>query len=245
VRDFSDEVEAFSAGRIYESADPADPALLKELAGFGTAPVMHAFPPMLSNFRLIEPAVLPRRTGKRAVAGVAVTAWNQPGSTGMNSALLEMARPCDFLVIRADDRTPNWGDIMATRAQSCGVVGALVDGVCRDIEAVEALGFSLWGKHVSIGDGARRMRPGLINVPVPVGGTIVVPGDIIVADSDGIVVVPRQWLADVTELARRKAQRDEGILASASRGEIAPSLRATYAAPGPDPDLHRVGAPWK
>ena len=244
VSDLAYATEAFSAGRIYESEDPVDSSLLKELASYGTAPVISAFPPPLSNSHLIDPAVLPRRTGKGAVAGVALTVWNQPGSTGMNSPALEMARPGDFLVIRSDSCTPNWGDIMATRALSRGVVGALVDGVCRDIEAVDALGFSLWGTRVSVGDGARRMRPGLINVPIPVGNATVAPGDVIVADSDGAVVIPRPWLAEVAALARRKALRDEGILAAAAKGEVAQSLKDTYATPGPDPEIYRVGAQW-
>ena len=240
-----DQLAALTPGRIYDSGPPISPDLRAQLASWGVAAVAASLPAPLAQAQLLDAEDLPRRTGTGPVAGVAVTVWNAPGSTRMNALAMEMLRPGDIVVLKGDVYTPMWGDNMTARCMAQGAVGALVDGVVRDIAEVNSMGFSLWGRRVYVGDNARRMRPGLVNTPVQLRHVSVQPGDVIVADDDGILVLPRDLLEVVGARAAAKNEEDGRIRAAAAEGRMSEDLKNIYQQTDADPEIVRVGATWR
>lgn len=142
----------------------------------------------------------------RAV-GRAITALDMAGSNLTLHAMLDVAGPGDFLVFTTQHGAVSsavWGANVSYSAHSRGLAGAVVEGCVRDIDEVRATAFPVWGRGVSAA-GTGKTRVGWGNVPVVCGGAYIKPGDIIVADSDGVVAVP---LEDAQEVAQRAADRD-------------------------------------
>jgi 4-hydroxy-4-methyl-2-oxoglutarate aldolase len=241
----ADEFAALTPGRVYESGPSIEADLRTQLTAWGVAAVAACLPPPLAQSQLLAADDLPRRSGSGSVAGVAVTVWNAPGSTRMNALAMEMLRPGDFVVLRGDIETPMWGDNMTARCMAQGAVGALIDGVARDVREVDSMGFSLWARRVYVGDNSRRMRPGLVNAPILVGHVRVVPGDVIVADDDGILAIPRRFLGVVADHAAAKAEEDKRIRAAASEGRMSDDLQRIYQTTELDPEIVRVGETWR
>jgi regulator of RNase E activity RraA len=94
-----------------------------------------------------------------------------------------------------------------------GVRAAIVDGCARDVDAVRDLGFSVWASRIFVGAGAREGGPGAINVALTVAGAVVEPGDVVVADGDGIGFIPRALLDDVAAAAERREREDREVIA--------------------------------
>jgi len=140
----------------------------------------------------LDPSIKPAYTPMPRLLGTAFTVKVPPGDNLMVKKALHMAKPGDVIVVDARGHT-EWclgGAGMTVVAKQRGIVGMLVDGAYRDIEQLKSLEFPLFLKGVAPATGPKR-GPGMINVPVHCGGVIIHPGDIIVGDSEGVVVVPR------------------------------------------------------
>ena len=144
------------------------------------------------------------------VAGSAVTALCYTGDNLMVHAALEVVQPGDILVIAvtAPSTHAMVGDLLATSCQAKGVTAAVVDAGVRDTQALRQMGFPVWARHIGVAGTVKR-DPGWLNIPVSCGGQVVHPGDAVVADADGVVVVAR---SDVTETAQRAQQRIDAEL---------------------------------
>jgi 4-hydroxy-4-methyl-2-oxoglutarate aldolase len=154
------------------------------------------------------------------VTGSALTVEVRPGDNLMIHAAMAIAKPGDVLVIdgKGDENSALMGEIMVSQCMACGIAGVIIYGAVRDTEAIRALGFPMYAIGANP-NGPTKLVPGRLNWPISVGGVTVQPGDLIVADGDGVVVVEPAKVPAVLELAKKKLAdetvRLEGIRSGA------------------------------
>ncbi len=182
------------------------------LAPIGTASVHEA----IGKRGYLGAELRPIQTGAR-IAGNAVTVLIHPGDNIMIHAAVEVCTEGDILVVGST--TPNlpsphgvFGDLLATSLQVQGVRGLVIDTGVRDTQDLREMGFPVWSRFVSC-QGPAKSSPGSVNVPITIGGVIIDPGDVICADDDGVVAVPRDeadWALDrsLARLDTEAATRD-------------------------------------
>lgn len=195
--------------------DPAVCAAAREV----TVADLHESTGELDYRGLMSPRVRAIQTGLRVV-GPAVTAFCGPGDNLMMHRALFLAQPGDVLVVvsQAEDSAAQFGDLAARYAMHKGLAGVVVQGCVRDVDTVRTLGLPVWSTLVWPIH-ARKIGVGSVNVPVVCGGVTVNPGDLIAADGDGVLVVPRARAATVVSAAQAKMQREERILAGILQGQ--------------------------
>lgn len=204
---------------IYSRIPASDPALIARAAQFGIADLHEALGAVGGRMSLMSPAMRPIADGQR-VCGPAVTAWNYPGDNLMIHAALNVSKAGDVLVFTNGGSAQGalWGDVACTFAVKKGVAGAVVHGACRDTDAIRELGFPVWTTAISVEHPEKR-GPGAVNVPIVVDGVLVEPGDIIAADADGVLVIPRALLAHTVERAEARAEAEKVFRARIAGGE--------------------------
>lgn len=173
----------------------------------------------LPRANLLDVGIRPLQTGARVV-GTAVTAECIVSDNLAMHAALSLAEPGDVLVvsIQGSSLGAQWGGMAANQAVMQGLAGMVVDGGARDLEEMRRLGFPVWARAVSAWSTDKRGVIG-VNVPICCGGVVVRPGDIIVADDDGVVVVPKGISAEVLERALARDRREAEILERIREGE--------------------------
>jgi 4-hydroxy-4-methyl-2-oxoglutarate aldolase len=154
-------------------------------------------------------------TGGVRIAGAAVTSLNYAGDNLMLMASLEYAQPGDVLVVGVTSPSAHgmFGDVLATACATLGIAGVVLDAGARDAPSLRQMRFPVWARHVAV-SGTVKNSPGWVNIPIVCGGQIVNPGDAIVADDDGVVVVARAEAAAVADAAVAKAATEERLRAS-------------------------------
>lgn len=200
--------------RIYRDIPRPSADDLRLFDGLGVADVIDGLP----AGSLLDLALRPIWPGAR-ILGPAVTALNVPGDTLMLHYAVEICRPGDVLVLASEGENPSalWGKMVSVVAQARGAAGAIVDGYVRDTAYIRESAFPVWARAVSP-CGSTRKGPGSLNVPVVCGGVTIHPGDWILADDDGIVVIPTAQRAAALELGRGRMQREEAILPRLQQG---------------------------
>lgn len=186
---------------------PAPPRLPAELVarfhGLATPNLADA----MGRFHFMDPGIQSRTV--LPLCGLAVTVCCRPADNLMVHKALQLAQPGDIVVVNTCGNTTSavFGELMARAAVAAGLGGIIVDGAIRDIEAIARLGLPAFSRTVCAG-GCDKDGPGEINVPVSCGGTVVSPGDIVVGDVDGAVVVPRESAQQVLELVNQLMERE-------------------------------------
>jgi 4-hydroxy-4-methyl-2-oxoglutarate aldolase len=156
-----------------------------------------------------------------AIGGTAVTCTLPPGDNWMIHVAVEQCVEGDILVAApiAEAHSGFFGELLGTSLKTRGVRGLIIDAGCRDIRELEELGFPVWSRSISA-HGTIKETLGDVNVPVSCGDTLVRPGDVIVADDDGVVVVPRQNVDDVLAAAEARIGKEEASRARYQAGEL-------------------------
>jgi 4-hydroxy-4-methyl-2-oxoglutarate aldolase len=199
---------------------PTAPEVLAGLAAAGVSTVHEAD----GRRGALSPAIRPIQQGAR-IAGSAVTVSCPPGDNLMIHAAVETCGPGDVLVVTTTSPSTDGmlGELLATSLAVRGVVGAVLDAGVRDVAQLRVMGFPVWARAIGP-QGTVKASPGSVNVPVVCGGQPVGPGDAVVADDDGVVVVPRDRAAAVLDAARARAAAEADRRDRFSAGELSVDL---------------------
>ncbi|MBM3386855.1 MAG: 4-carboxy-4-hydroxy-2-oxoadipate aldolase/oxaloacetate decarboxylase [Betaproteobacteria bacterium] len=221
----------YELGVVYRNIVRADRAVAQQLAGLGSATVHEA----LGRVGLMKPYMRPIQQDVQ-VSGTAVTVLLQPGDNWMMHVAAEQVQPGDIVVatVTAECSDGYFGDLLATSFQARGARGLIIEAGVRDTQVLRQMQFPVWSRYVS-SKGTIKATPGSVNIPIVCAGAYVTPGDVVVADDDGIVVVPRARAAQTLEAARQRearegAKRDQ--LASGVLGLDMYGMREPLAAAG-------------
>jgi 4-hydroxy-4-methyl-2-oxoglutarate aldolase len=205
---------------VVTDIERADASAVAVLAELGAATVHEA----QGRVGYAGPGIRPIQQGAR-IAGTAITAQVAPGDNLMVHAAIAEAREGDVIVVvpTTDSAFGFIGELMATQMQVRGVRGYVTAGGVRDTAELRDMGFPVWTRHVSA-QGTVKDTAGSVNVPVVLGGVVVRPGDIVVADDDGVTIVPRERASEVADAARARAAKEARNRARYESGELSIDL---------------------
>ena len=201
---------------VVRNVERAPRSLVEEFRSIDTSTVHEA----IGRHGFVGSHIRPLQQGLR-IAGSAITVLVHPGDNIMIHAAMALLEPGDVLVVASTAPSTNalFGELMATSTAARGGVGLITDGAVRDVEAIRVMGFGVWSQHVGC-QGPMKTTPGWVNVPITLGQQSVHPGDVVVADDDGVVVVPRLQAAEALEGARKRLAAEEVTRARLAAGEL-------------------------
>ena len=206
----------YELGVVHRTVNRPAEADVQALAPFGVSTVHEA----MGRVGLMRPSLRPIYRGAR-LCGPAITVLLQPGDNWMLHVAAEQVTPGDVVVAACTTENADgfFGELLATSMRAQGARGLVIDGGCRDVDALEEMDFPVFSRAVHA-KGTIKATLGSVNVPVVCAGAAVRPGDVVVADADGVVVVPSERVGEVAEAAARREANEESKRARFAAGEL-------------------------
>jgi 4-hydroxy-4-methyl-2-oxoglutarate aldolase len=190
----------------------------------------------------MSPAMRPLIEGLR-VAGPAITAFCPPGDNLMMHRTLYLAEKGDVLVVSSPEAGAQWGDVAAYYALRKGLAGIVVDGYIRDVDELRGMRSPVWATKIGPSS-PQKMGHGVVNAPITCAGVRVEPGDLVVADGDGVIVLPKRDAAAIVDRALERTRREAGQRAEIDAGGHPWHMHgaaANYA----KMDIEEIDEPWR
>ena len=200
---------------VVRNIQRADSNAIATLEALGVATAHEA----LGRSGLMKPYMRPIWPGAQ-IAGPAVTILAQPGDNWMIHVAVEQCQKGDVVVLgcTADNTDGMFGELLATSLQARGVKGLIIDAGCRDVKALHEMGFPVWSRAISA-KGTVKATLGAVNIAVVCAGVNVEPGDVVVADDDGVVVIPKKLAVETAQKARKRHDDEDGKRKRLASGE--------------------------
>ncbi|RLT03450.1 MAG: RraA family protein [Planctomycetota bacterium] len=191
-------------------------SLMQELSQFAVPDISD----LLNRLYAVDPEIR-CLSGRYRLCGPACTVKVFPGDNLMVHKALDIAKPGDIIVVDGSGSRTNAliGDIICTKARHRGIQGFVIDGLIRDLPAIEELGYPVFARGTTA-IGPLHRGPGEINFPIACGGTVVNPGDVIIADDAGMVAVPRDIVSTIADILTSQKDTNRAYLSAVRRGEF-------------------------
>ena len=195
----------------YTQVPRIDPGLIARAAQNTVADLHEGLGAIATRQQLMQSRMRPVWTGAK-VCGQAITCYNYPGDNLLLHVAAKLAAPGDVIVATNGGSAQGalWGDMITYYAQKKGIAGAIIDGAARDTEKLRQMGFPVFSTAIAVSHPEKR-GPGSVNVPMVVAGVTVNPGDLIVADDDGVMAIPPALVAQAVANAEARAAKEQSF----------------------------------
>lgn len=206
----------YEIGVVYRKVQRTEARVANELGSFGSSTVHEA----MGRAGVMKAYMRPIYGGAK-VSGTAVTVLMQPGDNWMLHVAAEQIQPGDIVVAAAttDSTDGYFGELLATSFKARGARALVIDGGCRDVKALSEMPFPVWSRAISC-KGTAKATLGSVNIPLVCAGALVHPGDVIVADEDGVVCVPRAMAAATLDAAIKRNAKEQEKRAKLASGVL-------------------------